>query len=146
MNYRPEIDGLRACAIVPVILFHAGFDFCKGGFLGVDVFFVISGYLITGILIKEREKGIFSLTKFYVRRIRRIVPGLFFMLTVVSIFYLLFASPSIQESELLGDAIISSLAFSSNHILPPLQDISQVIANYYLSYIPGACRWKNSFI
>ena len=64
MNYRPEIDGLRACAIIPVILFHAGFDFCKGGFLGVDVFFVISGYLITGILIKEREKGIFSLTKF----------------------------------------------------------------------------------
>ena len=57
MNYRPEIDGLRACAIIPVILFHAGFDFCKGGFLGVDVFFVISGYLITGILIKEREKG-----------------------------------------------------------------------------------------
>lgn len=114
MNYRPEIDGLRACAIVPVILFHAGFDFCKGGFLGVDVFFVISGYLITGILIKEREKGIFSLTKFYVRRIRRIVPGLFFMLTVVSIFYLLFTSPSIQESELLGDAIISSVAFSSN--------------------------------
>ena len=114
MNYRPEIDGLRACAIIPVILFHAGFDFCKGGFLGVDVFFVISGYLITGILIKEREKGIFSLTKFYVRRIRRIVPGLFFMLTVVSTFYLLFASPSIQESELLGDAIISSLAFSSN--------------------------------
>ena len=114
MNYRPEIDGLRACAIIPVILFHAGFDFCKGGFLGVDVFFVISGYLITGILIKEREKGIFSLTKFYVRRIRRIVPGLFFMLTVASTFYLLFASPSIQESELLGDAIISSLAFSSN--------------------------------
>ena len=114
MNYRPEIDGLRACAIIPVILFHAGFDFCKGGFLGVDVFFVISGYIITGILIKEREKGIFSLTKFYVRRIRRIVPGLFFMLTVVSIFYLLFASPSIQEIELLGDAIISSVAFSSN--------------------------------
>ena len=97
MNYRPEIDGLRACAIIPVILFHAGFDFCKGGFLGVDVFFVISGYLITSILIKEREKGIFSLTKFYVRRIRRIVPGLFFMLTVVSTFYLLFASPSIQN-------------------------------------------------
>ena len=114
MNYRPEIDGLRACAIIPVILFHAGFDFCKGGFLGVDVFFVISGYLITGILIKERDKGIFSLSKFYVRRIRRIVPGLFFMLTVASTFYLLFASPSIQESELLGDAIISSLAFSSN--------------------------------
>ena len=114
MNYRPEIDGLRACAIIPVILFHAGFDFCKGGFLGVDVFFVISGYLITGILIKERDKGIFSLSKFYVRRIRRIVPGLFFMLTVASTFYFLFASPSIQESELLGDAIISSLAFSSN--------------------------------
>ena len=114
MNYRPEIDGLRTCAVLPVILFHAGFDFCKGGFLGVDVFFVISGYLITGVLIKEKEKETFSLANFYIRRIRRIVPGLFFMVIVVSLFYLLFASPSIQESELLGEAIISSVAFSSN--------------------------------
>lgn len=114
MNYRPEIDGLRACAIFPVILFHAGFDFCRGGFLGVDVFFVISGYLITGILVKERQKEIFSLTNFYMRRIRRIVPGLFFMLIAVSLFFLLSARPSFQESELLGEAIISSVAFSSN--------------------------------
>ena len=90
MRYRSEIDGLRAFAVLPVILFHAGFENFSGGYIGVDVFFVISGYLITGILIKEREKGIFSLTKFYVRRIRRIVPGLFLMLTVVSTFYLLF--------------------------------------------------------
>ena len=55
MHYRPEIDGLRAVAVIPVILFHAGFELFSGGFVGVDVFFVISGYLITSIIIKEKE-------------------------------------------------------------------------------------------
>ena len=57
MNYRPEIDGLRALAVLPVILFHAGFTFCSGGFVGVDIFFVISGYLITTIILSELERG-----------------------------------------------------------------------------------------
>lgn len=64
MNYRPEIDGLRAIAVISVILFHAGLKQVSGGFVGVDVFFVISGFLITSILIGEIEKGSFSLINF----------------------------------------------------------------------------------
>ena len=80
MEYRREIDGLRAVAVLPVILFHAGFQFFGGGFVGVDVFFVISGYLITTILIHELEAGKFSIINFYERRARRILPALFLVL------------------------------------------------------------------
>ena len=65
MKYRPEIDGLRALAVIPVILFHSGFEIFKGGFVGVDIFFVISGYLITTILIEEIENNRFSIINFY---------------------------------------------------------------------------------
>jgi peptidoglycan/LPS O-acetylase OafA/YrhL len=68
MKYRREIDGLRALAVLPVILFHAGYSTFGGGFVGVDIFFVISGYLITTILINEMDQGSFSITKFYERR------------------------------------------------------------------------------
>lgn len=77
VKYRPEIDGLRAVAVVPVILFHAGFDLLSGGFIGVDVFFVISGYLIATIILREIQDGRFSLLHFYERRARRILPALF---------------------------------------------------------------------
>jgi peptidoglycan/LPS O-acetylase OafA/YrhL len=79
-GYRPEIDGLRAVAVLPVVLFHAGFSLVPGGFVGVDVFFVISGYLITSILYREAREGRFSVLRFYERRIRRIFPALFVML------------------------------------------------------------------
>jgi peptidoglycan/LPS O-acetylase OafA/YrhL len=82
LKYRPEIDGLRAFAVVPVILFHAGFQFFEGGFVGVDVFFVISGYLITTILIDDIENDRFSILTFYQRRARRILPALFFVMLV----------------------------------------------------------------
>jgi len=82
MKYRAEIDGLRALAVVPVILFHAGFELFSGGFVGVDVFFVISGYLITTILIEDLENQRFSLVSFYERRARRILPALFFVMFV----------------------------------------------------------------
>lgn len=77
LKYRPEVDGLRALAVLPVILFHAGFDAFKGGFVGVDVFFVISGYLITSIIVNDCRSGMFSLATFYERRARRILPALF---------------------------------------------------------------------
>jgi peptidoglycan/LPS O-acetylase OafA/YrhL len=80
MQYRREIDGLRAIAVLPVILFHAGFSWFSGGYVGVDVFFVISGYLITSILLHDLETGSFSITKFYERRARRILPALFFVM------------------------------------------------------------------
>ena len=79
MNYRPEIDGLGALAVIPVICFHAGFQLFSGGFVGVDVFFVISGYLITTILIEDIENKKFSIINFYERRARRILPALFFV-------------------------------------------------------------------
>ncbi len=82
MKYRREIDGLRALAIVPVILFHAGFVGFSGGYVGVDVFFVISGYLITTILAAELSSGTYSIVNFYERRARRILPALFVMLAV----------------------------------------------------------------
>jgi peptidoglycan/LPS O-acetylase OafA/YrhL len=76
-QYRPEVDGLRAIAVLPVLLFHAGSHAFSGGFLGVDVFFVISGYLITSLILAEQERGTFSLASFYERRARRILPCLF---------------------------------------------------------------------
>src|ERR1700745_2931675 len=76
MIHRLEIDGLRALAVLPVILFHAGYEILTGGFLGVDVFFVISGFLITGIVWAELESRTFSIRKFYVRRAKRILPAL----------------------------------------------------------------------
>jgi peptidoglycan/LPS O-acetylase OafA/YrhL len=82
MKYRPEIDGLRALAVLPVIFFHAGFNYFSGGFVGVDVFFVISGYLITRIILTELEGGKFSIANFYERRARRILPVLFFVMGV----------------------------------------------------------------
>ena len=80
MKYRMEIDGLRALAVLPVILFHAGFDIFSGGFVGVDIFFVISGYLITTIILSERDDGRFSILRFYERRARRILPALFLVM------------------------------------------------------------------
>lgn len=76
-KYRPDIDGLRAVAILPVLLFHAGIGMFAGGYVGVDVFFVISGFLITRIIHTEIEQGTFSILKFYERRARRILPALF---------------------------------------------------------------------
>lgn len=82
MDYRREIDGLRALAVLPVILFHAGFQTFSGGFVGVDIFFVISGYLITSIILAEMEAGTFTLANFYERRARRILPALFVLMAL----------------------------------------------------------------
>jgi peptidoglycan/LPS O-acetylase OafA/YrhL len=80
VQYRRDIDGLRAVAVLPVMLFHAGFDAFAGGFVGVDVFFVISGYLITALILADLEQGRFSIRQFYERRARRILPALFFVM------------------------------------------------------------------
>ena len=93
MKYRAEIDGLRALAVLPVILFHAGFEWFSGGFVGVDVFFVISGYLITTIIISEMAEDKFSIINFYERRARRILPALFFVMAVCLPFAWLWLSP-----------------------------------------------------
>ena len=85
MTYRHEIDGLRAVAVLSVILSHAGLGWMPGGFAGVDAFFVISGFLITGIISRDLGQGRFTFRNFYARRARRILPALFFMLSSVSI-------------------------------------------------------------
>ncbi len=81
-GYRPEIDGLRAIAVLAVILFHINPQWLPGGFVGVDIFFVISGYLITGIVAKELHEGRFTFKRFYERRIRRILPALWALLLI----------------------------------------------------------------
>jgi peptidoglycan/LPS O-acetylase OafA/YrhL len=92
--YRPDIDGLRAVAVLLVVIFHSGFTFLPGGFAGVDVFFAISGFLITTIIHREITNGTFTYAGFYQRRIRRLMPALFAMLfaTTVVAAYLLFPS------------------------------------------------------
>ncbi len=82
LRYRPEIDGLRAVAVLGVVLFHAGLGL-PGGYVGVDVFFVISGFLITGILLRDLQQNTFSLTQFWQRRIRRILPAVSVMVCLV---------------------------------------------------------------
>ncbi|MEM7644509.1 MAG: acyltransferase family protein [Pseudomonadota bacterium] len=82
LEYRPDIDGLRAVAVLPVLAFHFDRPWAPGGFVGVDVFFVISGFLITSIIRRELDDGTFSLARFYERRIRRILPALFAMIAI----------------------------------------------------------------
>lgn len=112
LNYRRDIDGLRAVAVIPVVLNHAGFRLVPGGFIGVDIFFVISGYLITGILAGEIAEGRFSITGFYERRARRILPALFAVLTVCLLGGLLLLPPAPFAA--IGRSTIATLLFSSN--------------------------------
>ena len=84
--YRPEIDGLRALAVVSVLIFHLNAAWLPGGFIGVDIFFVISGFLITSIISKELIKKEFSFSAFYARRAKRIFPALFTVLLLCSLF------------------------------------------------------------
>jgi peptidoglycan/LPS O-acetylase OafA/YrhL len=93
-KYRPDIDGLRAVAVVSVVLFHAFPSALRGGFVGVDIFFVISGYLISGILFREIETQSFGYANFYSRRIRRIFPALLMVITSAFVAGWIFMSPS----------------------------------------------------
>ncbi|MGX9728032.1 MAG: acyltransferase family protein [Candidatus Electronema sp. VV] len=112
MKYRAEIDGLRAIAVISVVLFHAGFEHFSGGFVGVDIFFVISGYLITTIILSEKEQGIFSLANFYERRARRILPALFFVILISLPFAWLWLIPSDMKD--FSQSLVAVSSFSSN--------------------------------
>ncbi len=114
LKYRPEIDGFRAFAIIPVVLFHAGFDWLSGGYLGVDIFFVISGYLITSLILKEKECGNFTLLNFWERRARRILPALCFMVLIcIPLGWLLFLPKELWEFQ---ESVGSVALFLSNHL------------------------------
>ena len=112
MNYRREIDGLRGLAVMSVMLFHAGFEAFSGGFVGVDVFFVISGYLITTIILAELEQGKFSIVNFYERRARRILPALFLVMLVCIPFAWFWLLP--QDMKSFSQSLVAVSVFASN--------------------------------
>ncbi len=112
MEYRPEIDGLRALAVLPVMFFHAGLQTFSGGYAGVDVFFVISGYLITKIILPEWEAGMFTLARFYERRARRILPALYVLMLACIPCAWLWLLPTDMES--FSQSMVAVSAFSSN--------------------------------
>lgn len=112
MKYRREIDGLRAVAVLPVIFYHAGFKAFEGGFIGVDVFFVISGYLITTIILSDMNNQKFSIVTFYERRARRILPALFFVMFCCLPFAWLWLIP--EHLKEFTESLAAVSVFSSN--------------------------------
>ncbi len=111
LKYRPDIDGLRAIAVLGVVFYHADLGF-PGGYVGVDVFFVISGYLITSLILKELKSGHFSMLNFWERRARRILPALAVLVAVVLAVGWFVMLPA--DYETLGKQTIALVFFSSN--------------------------------
>ncbi|CAA6804837.1 MAG: O-antigen acetylase [uncultured Thiotrichaceae bacterium] len=148
LQYRKEIDGLRALAVLPVILFHAGFSFMSGGFVGVDIFFVISGYLITSLIVAEIDKGTFSLVNFYERRARRILPALFLVILACLPFAWVYLLP--HEMVDFGQGVVAVTVFASNilfwkdsdyfspdaELLPLLHTWSLAVEEQYYVFFP----------
>ncbi len=112
MIYRKEIDGLRAIAILPVVFFHAGFSYASGGYVGVDIFLVISGYLITSLILSDKSNNKFSLLNFYERRARRILPALFLVILLSIPFAFLLMLPI--ELTNFSWSVLATTFFSSN--------------------------------
>ena len=148
MKYRSEIDGLRALAILPVVFFHAGFGFFQGGFVGVDIFFVISGYLITTIILTESENKKFSYINFYERRARRIMPALYLVMffSIIAAWLLLFPadfkyfSESLVATSLFSSNILFMLKSgywgSANELVPLLHTWSLAVEEQYYIFFP----------
>lgn len=110
-SYRPDVDGLRALAVLPVLLFHAGLG-CSGGFVGVDVFFVISGYVISSLILREIAAGSFSMVQFWERRIRRIMPALTCMVVAVLGAAWLFCLP--EDFQRVGKSVLAQAVMGAN--------------------------------
>ncbi len=117
-KYRPDVDGLRAVAVIAVILFHARLKAISGGYIGVDVFYVISGYLITQFIDQRITTGRFTILEFYERRVRRIIPALFFLLLAATLAALLSLLPgdlvNFAKSELATVAFVPNMFFYLN--------------------------------
>jgi peptidoglycan/LPS O-acetylase OafA/YrhL len=112
LKYRRDIEGLRGLAVAPVVLYHAGAAWFGGGYIGVDVFFVISGYLITRVLADDVSSGWSSLVRFYDRRVRRILPA-YFVVAIATTFGCLLLLPP-DDLTLYGRRLISTATFASN--------------------------------
>ena len=148
MKYRPEIDGLRAVAVTSVVLAHAGIPGFSGGFIGVDIFFVISGYLITTILIDDYQNGRFSFSEFYYRRARRILPALFVVLlaTLIAGWFILFPTPfaELSKSAAAAALFLSNAYFWENtgyfdtsaELQPLLHTWSLAVEEQYYIFFP----------
>ncbi|MEL0207950.1 MAG: acyltransferase, partial [Gammaproteobacteria bacterium] len=115
MNYRRDIDGLRAIAILPVIFFHAGFNNFDYGYLGVDIFFVISGYLITSFIVNDLKHEKFKILNFFDRRARRILPGLVFIMIASIPLAIVYMQP--DDLENFGQSLFATSLFSNNILL-----------------------------
>ena len=116
MNYIKHLDGLRALAVILVILFHSGIEIFSGGYIGVDIFFVLSGYLITGIIVKKLKNNSFSFSQFYAKRIKRLIPPV----TIVTIFSLIvgyFLMSPYQFFTLIDQAFYSTILLSNFYLL-----------------------------
>lgn len=111
-DYLPHVDGLRAIAVIAVVLFHLDIEFVKSGYIGVDIFFVISGYLITHLIVKNHTENRFSFATFYVRRARRLFPALFVTCAVTLAFGFLILSASDYQNT--GAQVLHSLLSISN--------------------------------
>jgi len=114
LQFRKDINGLRALAVISVVLFHFNTDWMPGGFAGVDVFFVISGFLMTGIIFRGIEKDNFSILKFYVARANRIIPALAVLSLVLLVFGWFYLTP--LDYKVLGEHVGSSMGFLSNFV------------------------------
>lgn len=157
-NYRPDIDGLRAVAVLAVVGFHSEIGALRGGFIGVDVFFVISGYLISGIIFNSLAHGTFAFTEFYTRRVNRIFPALLTVLaaTILIGWGILFPA----EFKSLGKHILAGAGFASNFVLwsesgyfaspqkPLLHLWSLAVEEQFYLFFPAVafiaykCKWK----
>ncbi len=128
LHYRPDIDGLRAVAVIPVVLYHAGVQFFSGGYVGVDVFFVISGFLIAGIIAREIQSDRFSLVNFYERRARRILPALFVVIGATLAAGWVIAWPDNYVE--IGESALATVFFSSNFYFWQTTDYFATAAEY----------------
>lgn len=148
LRYRPDIDGLRAIAVLPVVLFHAGLGF-SGGYVGVDIFFVISGYLISLVLLRDWERGKYSIALFYERRVRRIIPALFVVIAFCFAISLGLLIPkdfySFSTSVVATTTFLSNIAFyeqsgyfaTAAHYKPLLHTWSLAVEEqFYILYPP----------
>ncbi len=132
-SYRPDIDGLRAIAVLAVVAFHVGIPHFGGGFVGVDIFYVISGFLITGLLLKDIDRfGHIDYWSFYARRARRILPTLFLVVVTVVVFGALFLSRGLGEVQNLVRSGIATLVFCANIYF----------ANYTADYFAGSSQFQ----
>lgn len=150
MQYRPEIDGLRAVAVLPVVLFHAGFEVFSGGYVGVDVFFIISGFLITGLIREDLVAGRFSILRFYERRVRRILPALVAVVLATSVVVFAVMLPSFvldySRSLISVSTFVSNVYFwrysgyfdASAALRPMLHTWSLAVEEQYYVFMPIA--------